>query len=96
MKNAKFDLSSLMLDSRLSLKLRFYLLCNPTISIGLLDKLRRKKDETVERVKDQTTPQPTRPTNAEPPPGRGIKKVYFRRKTNLGITVQFFTMIVLF
>ena len=80
MKNAKFDLSSLKLDSRLSLKLRCYLLCNPficcnpTISIGLLDKLRRKKDETVERVKDQTTPQPIHPANAEPPPGRRIKK----------------------
>jgi hypothetical protein len=79
-KNAKFDLSSLKLDSILSLELRCYLLCNPficcnpTISIGLLDKLRRKKDENVERVKGQTTPQPTHPTNAEPPPGRGIKK----------------------
>jgi hypothetical protein len=41
--------------------------------MGLLDKLRRKKEETVEKVK-QTTPQPTHPTNAEPPPGRRIKK----------------------
>jgi hypothetical protein len=75
-----FDLSSLRLDSILSLKSRCYLLCNPficcnpTTSIGLLDKLRRKKEETVKKVKEQTTPQPTHPTNAEPPPGRRIKK----------------------
>ncbi len=57
-----------------------YLLCNPfiycdpmIISMGFLDKLRRKKDETVEKVKDQTTPQPTNSTNAPPPPGRKIK-----------------------
>jgi hypothetical protein len=79
-KNANFDLSSLRLDSILSLKSRCYLLCNPficcnpTTSIGLLDKLRRKKEETVEKVKEQTTPQPTHPTDAEPPPGRRIKK----------------------
>ena len=42
--------------------------------MGLLDKLRRKKEETVEKVKEQTTPQPTHSTNAEPPPGRRIKK----------------------
>jgi hypothetical protein len=42
--------------------------------MGLLDKLRRKKDETVEKVKEQTTPQPTNPTNTEPPPGRRIKR----------------------
>jgi hypothetical protein len=42
--------------------------------MGLLDKLRRRKDETVEKVKEQTTPQPTHPTNAEPPPGRRIKR----------------------
>jgi hypothetical protein len=42
--------------------------------MGFLDKLRRKKDETVERVKEQTTPQPTHPTNAPPPPGRRIKR----------------------
>jgi hypothetical protein len=43
--------------------------------MGLLDKLRRKKDETVEKVKEQTTtPQPTHPTNAEPPPGKRIKR----------------------
>jgi hypothetical protein len=41
--------------------------------MGFLDKLRRKKDQTVEKVKDQTTPQPTHPTNAPPPPGRKIK-----------------------
>ncbi|HZB98912.1 MAG TPA: hypothetical protein VE226_02790 [Nitrososphaeraceae archaeon] len=46
---------------------------NNTISMGFLDKLRRKKDQTVEKVKDQTTPQPTRPTNAPPPPGKKIK-----------------------
>ena len=80
MKNANFDLPSLKLDPILSLKLHCYLLCNPfircnpTIFMGLLDKLRRKKDETVEKVKEQTTPQPTHPTNAEPPPGRRIKK----------------------
>jgi hypothetical protein len=42
--------------------------------MGLLDKLRRKKDETVEKVKEQTTPQPTHPTNTEPPPGKRIKR----------------------
>jgi hypothetical protein len=79
-KNADFDLPSLKLDSTLSLKLRCYLLCNPfircnpTVSMGLLDKLRHKKEETVEKVKEQTTPQPTHPTNAEPPPGKRIKK----------------------
>ena len=43
--------------------------------MGFLDKLRRKKDETVEKVKEQTTPQPTDPTNAPPPPGRKIKDI---------------------
>ena len=43
--------------------------------MGFLDKLRRKKDETMEKVKGQTTPQPTDPTNAPPPPpGRRIKR----------------------
>ena len=42
--------------------------------MGLLDKLRHKKEETVEKVKEQTTPQPTHPTNAEPPHGKRIKK----------------------
>jgi hypothetical protein len=59
-----------------------YLLCNPfiyynpirTTTMGFLDKLRRKKDETVEKVKEQTTPQPTHPTNAPPPPGKRIKR----------------------
>ncbi len=46
---------------------------NNTITMGFLDKLRRKKDQTVEKVKDQTTPQPTHPTNAPPPPGKKIK-----------------------
>jgi hypothetical protein len=41
--------------------------------MGFLDKLRRKKEQTVEKVKEQTTPQPTDPTNASPPPGRKIK-----------------------
>lgn len=42
--------------------------------MGFLDKLRRKKDQTVEKVKEQTTPQPTHPTNAPPPPGKKIKR----------------------
>jgi hypothetical protein len=42
--------------------------------MGFLDKLRRKKDETVEKVKEQTTPQASHPTNAPPPPGRRIKR----------------------
>jgi hypothetical protein len=43
--------------------------------MGFLDKLRRKKDETVENMKEQTTPQPTDPTNAPPPPpGKRIKR----------------------
>lgn|GEM_PF-1427715 len=67
----------------LNLKLCFpYLLsCNPFIFcnlliqlvIGFLDKLRRKKEQTVEKVKEQTTPQPTDPNNAPPPLGRKIK-----------------------
>jgi hypothetical protein len=44
------------------------------LSMGLIDKLRRKKDETVEKVKEQTTAEPTHSTNAEPPPGRRIKR----------------------
>jgi hypothetical protein len=44
------------------------------LPMGLLNRLRRKKDETVEKVKEQTTPQPTHPTNAGPPPGRRIKR----------------------
>jgi hypothetical protein len=55
----------------------FYLLQSNNYTMGFLDKLRRKKDETVEKVKEQTTtPQPTHPTNAEPPPppGRRIKR----------------------
>jgi hypothetical protein len=42
--------------------------------MGFLDKLRHKKDETVEKVKEQTTPQPTDPTNAQPPPDKRIKR----------------------
>ncbi len=42
--------------------------------MGFLDKLRRKKDETIEKAKEQTTPQPSHPTNnAPPPPGKRIK-----------------------
>ena len=54
----------------------FYLLQSNNYTMGLLDKLRRKKDETVEKVKEQTTtPQPTHTTNAEPPPpGKRIKR----------------------
>ena len=44
------------------------------ITMGFLDKLSRKKDKTIEKVKEQTTPQPTHPTNAPPPPGRRIKR----------------------
>ncbi len=47
---------------------------NSILAMGFLDKLRRKKGETVEKVKEQTTPQPTDPTNAPPPPGRKIKR----------------------
>lgn len=43
------------------------------IRMGFLDKLRRKKEHTVEKVKEQTTPQPTDSTNAPPPPGKKIK-----------------------
>jgi len=42
--------------------------------MGFLDKLRHKKDETMETVKEQTTPQPTHPTNAQPPPDKRIKR----------------------
>ncbi len=42
--------------------------------MGFLDKLRRKKDQTVNKVKEQTTHQPYHPENAgPPPPGRRIK-----------------------
>jgi hypothetical protein len=34
--------------------------------MGFLDKLRRKKDETVGKVKEQTKHQPYHPENAEP------------------------------
>jgi hypothetical protein len=44
------------------------------ITMRFLDKLSRKKDKTIEKVKEQTTPQPTHPTNAPPPPGRRIKR----------------------
>ncbi len=50
------------------LSLAIFLQSNNTTTMGFLDKLRRKKDETVEKVKEQTTPQPTDPTNAPPPP----------------------------
>ena len=43
-------------------------------TMGLLDKLSRKKDKTIEKVKEQTTPQPTQSTTAPPPPGRKIKR----------------------
>ena len=42
--------------------------------MGFLDKLRRKKDETVEKVKEQTTHQPYHPENAGSPPGKRIKR----------------------
>ena len=46
------------------------------LPMGFLDKLRRKKDETVEKVKEQTTPQPYHPENAgpSPPSGKRIKR----------------------
>jgi hypothetical protein len=47
---------------------------NPTTPMGLLNRLRGKKDDIMEKVKEQTTPQPTHPTNAPPPPGRRIKR----------------------
>ncbi len=37
--------------------------------MGFLNKLRRKKDETVEKVKEKTTPQSYHPENAQPTPG---------------------------
>ena len=42
--------------------------------MGFLNKLRRKKDETVEKVKEKTTPQPYHPENAQPPTGKRIKR----------------------
>ncbi len=42
--------------------------------MGFLNKLRRKKDETVEKVKEKTTPQPYHPENAQSPSGKRIKK----------------------
>jgi hypothetical protein len=53
----------------------FYLLqSNNSIINEFLDKLRRKKDQTVEKVKEQTTHQPYHPENASPPPGKKIKR----------------------
>jgi hypothetical protein len=53
----------------------FYLLQSINmLPMGFLDKLRRKKDETVEKVKEQTTPQPYHPENVERPPGKKIKR----------------------
>ena len=49
-------------------------------TMGFLDKLSRKKDKTIEKVKEQTTPQPTHPTNAPPPPGKRIKRYTSERK----------------
>jgi hypothetical protein len=43
-------------------------------TMGFLDKLSRKKDKTIEKAKEQTTPQPTHPSNAPPPPGKRIKR----------------------
>ena len=42
--------------------------------MGFLNKLRCKKDETVEKVKEKTTPQPYHPENAQPTPGNRIKR----------------------
>ena len=42
--------------------------------MGFLDKLRGKKDQVVDEVKEKTTPQPTRPTNQETPSGKRIKR----------------------
>ncbi len=42
--------------------------------MGFLDKLRRKKDETVEKVKEQTTPPPYHPENSGTQQGKRIKK----------------------
>jgi hypothetical protein len=61
----------------LSSPLQSFICCNPITQLptGFIDKLRRKKDETVENMKEQTTPQPTDPTNAPPPPpGKRIKR----------------------
>jgi hypothetical protein len=44
-----------------------------TISKGLSRQTTPQERATVEKVKEQTTPQPTDPTNAPPPPGRKIK-----------------------
>jgi hypothetical protein len=42
--------------------------------MGLLEKETRTKDETVEKVKEETTPQPTHPNNAERLAGRRVKR----------------------
>jgi hypothetical protein len=52
----------------------FVLLQSNNPQMGLLNRLRGKKDDTMEKVKEQTTPEPTHPTNAPPPPGRRIKR----------------------
>lgn len=42
--------------------------------MGFLDKLRRNEDEPMEKVKEQTSPQPTNPTKACPHAGRSIER----------------------
>src|SRR5688572_7794278 len=51
----------------------------------LLNRLRCKKNETVQKAKEQTTttPQPTHHTNAQPPPGRGSKCILLRENQSM-------------
>ncbi len=67
---------SVLCESRRISSLQFFYLLQSInmIPMGFLDKLRRKKDETVEKVKEQTTPQPYHPENKEPQLGKKIKR----------------------
>jgi hypothetical protein len=51
--------------------------------MGFLDKLRRKKGETVEKVKEQTTPQPTHRTSGEPLPAEGSKSILLKENQSM-------------
>ena len=63
--------------------------------MGFLDKLRRKKDETVEKVKEQTTPQPTHPTNAPPLLAKGSKGILLKENQSMNKTEPYFFVMIL-
>lgn len=60
--------------------------------MGLLDKLRRKKEETEEKVKEQTTSQPTHSTNAPLPPGKRIKRILLKENQSMNKILKLFDL----